>query len=661
MFTQKHLRALLLWACAAGILTWPCRAEAAPDSQGMRAPLLQAGKQTLYQRVISHPGAKLSSAPGAGGMRDVRAFTPFYVYARQQIGGEEWLEVSPASSGSAWTGWLKAGTCSPWDKALTLMFADRLGRDPVLFFHRFSELNTLVRSADMRSALDRLLQNAAAPDGPLLAVEPKDVAVPKKHFYLMPIFDFSDEYEQHNLRLLNIGVVDPGAAPAASEPAVPQRFSAGVAFIVDTTISMGPYINQTKQFIHEAYDALAQSEIANDVSFAVVAYRNSTKHNPKIGYVASVIAPFTPVASRAAAEARIGRMDEARVSTHSFNEDAFAGIKTAVDSLNWSPHAVKVAVMITDAGAIRNDDPLSATGFTEKEMADLLAQKGIRLVVIHLHTAQGKQHHLDAVINQYKQLTAVRDGRVKSTYIALPVRDARTSSRQFGRIATALVGVLQKIVARTAEGAAIAKPQQTAAATPEAAAAYLGECLGYAAYLEFAGQRRQATAPRLLEAWVADKDLDNLVQGKSTDALVAAVLLNKQQLDTLARQIGLLVDAARASRTADSRALFQRIVSLSSQVIRDPERLQRASGENLCEMGLLPEFLTGLPYKSQVMNLTEERWFSMSAREQDELIYSLEAKIRLYAEYHNDADNWMTFGATDPADALYRVPLTSLP
>ena len=61
------------------------------------------------------------------------------------------------------------------------------------------------------------------------------------------------------------------------------------------------------------------------------------------------------------------------------------------------------------------------------------------------------------------------------------------------------------------------------------------------------------------------------------------------------------------------------------------------------------------------MHLTEERWLAMSAREQDELIYALEAKLRLYAEYHNDADNWASFGIADPAEALYRVPLTSLP
>lgn len=648
----------------AGILPRP--AKSAPP-EWPRLPLLQEGKRSLYQRVISHPEARLSFRPGELGTKAIRAFTPLYVYARRNVNGEEWLEVSPASRGAERSGWIKQSQCSLWDKALTLMFADRMGRDPVLFFRDFDALNSLTRSSDMRAAVDALHRTGVSPGGPLLAMEPVDAAIPRNHFYLMPIFSFSDEYEHYGLRLLNVGVVDPGTPSSSHETEAysapsPQRFSIGLVFIVDTTISMGPYIEKTKRFIRDAYDALEQSPIAGDVSFAVVAYRNSTKHNAKLEYVSSVMAPFAPVADRASVESGITRMNEATVSTHAFNEDAFAGIKTAVDSLDWAPYTNKVAVMVTDAGAIRNDDPLSSTGFTEKEMADLLAQKGIRLVVIHLQTSLGKRHDLPGVITQYKQLTTVRDGNVKCTYIGLPAHDTKRASQQFEDIAKALVNVMQKMAAKASTGEEIPKPVHVEmAATPEASAAYLGECLGYAAYLEFVGQRRHAGAPQLVRAWVADKDLDNLVRGKSTDSLTPAVLLNKHQLNTLARQMGMLADAARASRTSDSRGLFQSMISLSSQVVRDPDQLQHASGENLCASGLLPEFLVGLPYKSQIMNLTEERWIAMSGREQDELIYSLEAKIRLYAEYHNDTENWMSFGVTDPAEALYRVPLTSLP
>lgn len=653
-------RFALLPALVLGLMfVW---ADAASAANPLRGPLLQPGKHSLFQRVISHPGAMAAALPGGPAGKSINSFTPFYVYSRQQAGNEEWLEVSTTSSGAQDAVWLRASECSDWNQALTLMFADRMGRDPVFFFRNFRDLNNVVRSPDMRSALDHLRATRSNVDAPLLAMEPEDSAVPRKSFYLMPIFGFSDEYERHNLRLLNIGVIDPGSGPAAPASVVPpRRFTAGVAFIVDTTISMGPYIEQTRKFISEAYDRLEQSPIADAVSFAVVGYRNSTRFNPKLEYVSSVFAPFTPVKSRFSAEQSLARMNEATVSTHAFNEDAFAGIKTAVDELDWGDHAVKVAVMVTDAGAIRNDDPYSSTGLNEREMADLLAQKGIRLIVVHLQTAQGRRNRLNDVIAQYKTLTSMHDGNAKNAYVPLQVKNAQVASRHFGNITTKFVGILEKLVTQAASGQAIAKPEQ--AATPDSGDSieYLGECLGYAAYLEFAGQRDEVRPPRLVEAWVADKDLDNLVNGKSTDSLTVAILLNKHQLNTLAQQIGLLVDGARASRATDSKSLFQHVISLSSQTVRDPSRLQEQPGDNLSARGLLPEFLQGLPYKSLVMTLDEREWTSMSSTEQDALIYSLEAKIRLYAEYHNDTDNWMSFGAADPAEAVYRVPLSSLP
>ncbi len=454
---------------------------------------------------------------------------------------------------------------------------------------------------------------------------------------------------------------------------------------------MGPYIEQTKNFIHSTYNALEKSSIAEDVALAVVAYRNSTKHNAKLEYVSSVVAPFTRAGSRAQAEPRVQGMDEAAVSTHAFNEDAFAGIKAAIDGLDWSPYAVKLAVMVTDAGAIRNDDPLSSTGLTEKEMGDLLAQKGIRLVVVHLHTKAGQRHNLAGTVQQYRQLTAVRDGNVKSAYVALPVSDPQTASRQFSRIAAKLVDVLQQLVVKAAQGAPIAKPSSPPPRRP-------ARCCGgvpsrrtgrrsCARRSPGCGRRARSGSPgRLYRPGPGLRRLSG-VRRRATKSHRPApdggLGSGQRPGQSGGRQIyrrahgrrpaqqkpaqypgpadRLLIDAARASRMTDSRDLFQRVISLSSQTLRDPERLQRAADDNLCAQGLLPEFLTGLPYKSQVMNLTEERWLAMSAREQDELIYSLEAKLRLYAEYHNDADNWVTFGSADPAEALYRVPLTSLP
>ena len=79
-------------------------------------PLLLPGKQTLFQRVISNPGANVyvsadrtSPIVQAG----VKPFTIFYVYERLQMDAAEWLKVGPSAS-CEMSGWVEGGLVSEW-------------------------------------------------------------------------------------------------------------------------------------------------------------------------------------------------------------------------------------------------------------------------------------------------------------------------------------------------------------------------------------------------------------------------------------------------------------------------------------------------------------------------------------------------------------------
>ena len=656
---MKHIPAIL---CSLALLF------GASEYASAREPLLVPGKTTLYQRVISHPGTVSYKSPNAEITGVVDSFTPLYVYDKKVVNGEEWLEVSP-SSGASSTQWIRSLNGSRWDKALSLTFTERMGRDPVMFFRSYDGLNQLITSEKLSDELTRLVReyrhDTLDASSPLIALEPKASAVPREQFYLMPIFDHSLEYEQYGLKMLKVGCINPGSGEVAPKTVVapePRKFKSGVAFVIDTTISMKPYIEKTKEFIHNTYNALEKSPLAEDLSLGVVAYRNSTRHDQNIEYVSRVVSPLTPVSGRQVMERGLNDLDEAKVSTHAFNEDAFAGIMSAIEQLDWNPYAIKLAVLITDAGAIRNDDKYSSTGLNEEEMRDLLAQKGIRLLVVHLQTEAGKRHGLAKTEKQYRTLTSVKDANLKSVYLPLPAYNAQTASQQFGKLSKAMVNILLKIMKQNAEGQMTQKPEAVAAATPEEKMAQIAQCIGYAAQLEFVGSEKNTLAPRMLEAWAVDKDLVSLSEGKPTEALSVTVLLNKRQLDSLAYQLQTVVDAAKSARDIDSSQLFQRIVSLSAQTVRDPNKLQEGgSAANIAELGVLPEFLEGLPYVSWIMGMTAEGWSAMSSMEQDAKIRELESKIQLYKEYHNDTANWKSFGSPDSADAMYRVPLTSLP
>jgi serine/threonine-protein kinase PpkA len=178
--------------------------------------------------------------------------------------------------------------------------------------------------------------------------------------------------------------------------------------------------------------------------------------------------------------------------------------------------------------------------------------------------------------------------------------------------------------------------------------------VGYAMHMDFLGRKAASQAPQLVSAWTADRDLTN----SALPAFQVCVMLTKLQLNDLQQSLKLIVDAARKTQTSPKN-FFQEIASASAYMSRDPSALRK--GGNLADGGVLGEYLEGLPYRSKSLSMTQDLWLSLSVAEQEDFIDELDSKIRLYETFHNDVANWVRFGDAEPGDALYRVPLSTLP
>ncbi len=133
---------------------WTPAADAAD-----RTPLLMEGKKTLYQRVITHPGASLYAGQGEGStviQKAVRPFSVFYVYTRDG----NWLEVGASTTKP--DGWIKATDTTAWNQALTLLFTDRSQRQPVLFFKDHKAIMDVCQAEDLPGSLSKLRAEAKA-------------------------------------------------------------------------------------------------------------------------------------------------------------------------------------------------------------------------------------------------------------------------------------------------------------------------------------------------------------------------------------------------------------------------------------------------------------------------------------------------------------------
>jgi serine/threonine-protein kinase PpkA len=433
-----------------------------------------------------------------------------------------------------------------------------------------------------------------------------------------------------------------------------------IVFVIDTTISMKPYIDRTREAVRKIYDAIEKAGLSDKVAFGLVAFRNSTKKTPGVEYVAKILSDLRDGRERKQFELALAQAHEAKISTHSFNEDAFAGLKMALEKLNWSPYLSRLAFLISDAGAIRNDDPYSSTGMNEAEIADMAAATGIKIFALHLKTPAGKKlNNYPYAEAQYRTLTGHSDPTIGDLYVPINAAQPVTGVKGFGRVVEGVAAQMVELVRATSAGERLTLPEVRTDQPKDVAkeAVRKAAILGYAMQLEYLGSRAGVQAPKVVKAWVSDMDLAR----PDTPTFKVSVLLTKNQLSDLSQRLKVILDQAQRTKRTGAKDFFQSILAAAVQTSRDPLQFSRKPDQNLGEMGVLAEFLDDLPYRSNIMRLTEEDWYRLSVGEQQAIVNNIKSKIRRYTQIHDDVANWVTFGAAEPGDAVYRVPLSLMP
>ncbi|MEN0106974.1 MAG: vWA domain-containing protein, partial [Pseudomonas sp.] len=396
----------------------------AADADGGDRPLLMAGKKTLFQRVLSKPGAQLAADAGAApGSASLPAFSVLYVYARKQVGGADWLKVGAASDGRS-EGWLPATQVSDWKQSLVLKFTERSGRAPVMFLKQPQEVERLLQ--DVTKARNELTlaqrDDGSAPQ--VVAIEPQNSAVSQEQFYLLPIFESRESFDADGqpVQLLNVASIDPGNAPQVKgdgQPVgQPDAFRTGIVLVVDTSVSMQPYIDRVGQVVQGLQQQIESRGELDKVSFGMVGFRNNTDKTPGLQYVSKTLVPLKRDNDPQRFMQLASEVKATTVSSHSFNEDAFAGVMDAVDKMDWSPYAGRIILLVTDAGALRKNDPYSRTQMNEAQVREAALRKNIKIYALHLRTDAGKNNHAFAE-QQYRSLTADANPKIGDLYVSV--------------------------------------------------------------------------------------------------------------------------------------------------------------------------------------------------------------------------------------------------
>ncbi|CAN1524109.1 vWFA domain containing protein [Burkholderiaceae bacterium] len=637
-------------------------------------PLLQAGKKTLYQRVLTTPGCKLTVKPGDQSGAAQEAFSRYYVYQRQQVTGKEWIEVGTDTVGKK-IGWLDSACTVEWKMQLSLAFTNPAGRDLALFFKDRVSIEKIADSATPAQTYAPILENMkkTGRDPVVVAREPELFVDLKKNFYLLPILQ-AEEIKSDagfDLRVLEVASVskqDPNANPATSPQVVQssiKAFNAGVVFVLDSTLSMDPYIERTREAVRNVYNRMEKEQLGDKVKFGMVAFRSSIKAVPGLEYVSKMYVDPTKVKDGADFLAKIKDLKATKVSSAKFDEDPYAGVYDALFNINWNEFGARYIVLVSDAGAIDSNDPLSSTGLNAERLREFAKEKGVAIYVLHLKTAAGAQNHASAK-RQYDVLSfnAVAN---KSLYYPVEAGNVSTFGQTIDTMGAALVNQIKmastgEVVAGSAASATGNPPPPPAApaAAPNATAAQIArdaELMGRAMQLAYLGDVTNAKAPPFFRAWISDRDL---VQ-QNLPTTEVRVLLTKAQLSDLSSVVQQIVDAANASLVSPG-DMFERLRSVAATMGRDPNDLRQANATKLGEMGLLGEYLDGLPYRSDILSLDEEGWKSMSVSAQTQFMMRLNTKLRQYQIYNQDVGSWVSLAKdSPPSEHVYPVLLESLP
>ena len=636
-------------------------------AQADTTPLLQDGKQTLYQRVLTTPECQMRETPDATERNPIPAFSRYYVYERLDNQGQQWLKVGPDARGNI-AGWLDQACTVPWSMQLTLAFTNPANRNPVLFFEDADFVEKLVDAESPAAMLQPIysrLNTDGRADG-IVAKEPELAVDQREQFYLLPIFEAQELYTMAGepLRLLRVASVSkpPESDTEQTEKESAdakisslQAFNAAVVFVIDSTISMGPYIDRTRDAVRSITEKIEGAGLGDRIKFGLVSFRGNTDVVPELEYVAKMYVSPNEVESGEDFLEKVRDLREARVSTPSFSEDTYAGLSVALNDIDWSEFGARYIVLITDAGAITADDPLSTTGLDAAQVRLAAQEKGVAIYAMHLKTPAGLRNHPIAQA-QYQELTF---NSTLNKPLYYPV-DAG-SVQNFGRMVDALADSIADQVSLAYEGelaVGSARAAQTAADDdPVSEIQRDAQLLGYAMQLAYLGQKTGTEAPSVFEAWVLDRDLVNPSQA-STEV---RVLMTKDQLSDMSSAVQTIVDAANQSHISPS-MMFEQLRSVAATMGRDPNQLAQGDQTRLVELGLLGEYLEGLPYRSDVLNLDEQTWASWSAAQQQRFIRNLSSKLVLYRSFNADVDRWVSLAPDAHAgDDVYPIPLEALP
>ncbi len=631
----------------------------------------------LPLRVLPRPFSNVYGQPNAEAehvvVANLPAFRPLYAFQRQGVDlsrGDDprgWYQVGRSSVEPE--GWMQAADVLEWRQALLVSYThpgDPIeGRNPVLMFRDLAALEDLVDDFDMAGRARTLYEQIEQGEVPqeLVSMEPQRFVDITRRFYLLPILQWRQtQVAGDDLRMLQLAAAVPGARGADTLESDDYRAQAGVSrsgvagtgladlkvdvvFVIDTTRSMQPFIDMTRESVRRMAGRLAE-EAGDRFRFGLVTFRDCTDTIPLLEYVTRVHTPELVDGATL-----VDRLEQARatdVGSLDYAEEVFAGVDEAIRS-PWREDALRFMILIGDASSHPRGHPQNVTGKDETDLRRELDDEQIHLLAIHLQDPRATEDHPIALA-QFSHLARVRGTQDRAALEEIDAFDEPAYQALSDRI---IQRIHDNLITTAGIAPTAADNGTDAAAAPGSEAVESVDQLWQAALIEYIG--REANPPKDIVAWASDRDLVH----PSDRSLDVRVLVTRQQLSSLAQALDQVVQALMRAEVSQAQ-FFEALQSVAGQTMKRPEDI--GESRRLADTGLLPAFIESLPYRSDILSLSDEMFASMTTEQRSQLEWSILAKLEQYRAINEQVDAWFRLNETDPdADMVYPLHLDYLP
>ena len=618
---------------------------------------------------------------------NIDAFKPLYVVNRVEVDFSDpneakgWYEVS-AQPGGVSLGWMHARDVLEWRQPIVLSYTHpgTAGnrRSPVLMFDSREGLDSVavLKDEDRAQQVEQLLDNIknGSPVNDIISMEPYAFIDIDKNFYLLPVIQFEENgLGSIDAKYLQLAAATkersaPGQADTLQDPNYREEaldeslVGAGegpegvdLVFVSDMTNSMTPYINAT---VDAMRDISTETSQFSNVHYGIAGYQDSIEIVPGLDFTSKIFTKDLIADANAFADLIQTDVKVAQQGSEDYQEEVFAGMKAAIDGINWRTNSLKVIVHFGDASSHPPGHAQNTTGLDAKQIRDLANASQITILSVHLKDPRAAEDH--PIAAQQFRFMARNEGVDTESYLGVDVRDQAA----FGQAVRDIARTISKVVDRAQSGELMAQAPsssdgaQSAGNSDDSDTAALASQLAQeateAALVTYVGNA--AKPPKDLTAWVVDRDLSD----PTVPTFDTRLLVSRTEMDNLARALSTLSQAFAISDLTN-----QEFFTALTEVLATAHQGQDISVEKaqqLGDSGLLPRWLDSLPYKSFVLSLSAQAYEAMDAKKKKDLEQDVKAKLALYETILQTPDRWIQLNeGDDEGDYVYPLKLASLP